>query len=798
MKTVKVVLKILILIVIIVVVGGLIYLYRFKTKALPDYNARLNIENLSDQVIVYRDQLAIPHIYAQNESDLYTAVGYVMAQDRLWQMDLIRRITLGQLSEVLDPGLVNADLLFRALRFSKKSELVLANTEPEIVECIEAYCDGVNQFVKTHSDKLPFEFNLLGYKPEPWTPVHVANMIGYMAWDLSTAWDTEVTLYKIAQKVDTVRYRELWPDMDFQPTTIFPTYMMQHELDIESALSEVNKVIDDLGLQVFSGSNNWVVSGKKSTTGAPLLANDMHLGLNAPGIWYQMHQMVKGGLNVTGVVLPGQPFVICGHNNNIAWGMTNVMLDDMDFYMETINPDDENQYRLNGQWKELEIVKEKIKVKGSEQDTVLVNKFTHRGPVVGSFKGISDKSISMRWVGNNFSNELKSVYLLNRAQDWFDFREACSTFTSIAQNIIYADKAGNIGLQISAGVPIREGNGIVVYPGDTTQFDWKGIVPFVELPYSLNPESGMLSSANNRTVGNEYPYYISHWFDLPNRIERIREMLSAKEKLSVDDFKAMQADCQSVFARKFNPVFVNALKQGDWNDKELNAIEFLKNWDQVLTAESSAALIFEELYRQLMISVFKDELGDDLYKALIVQKLLPTYLLDKVRVSKTSAWLDNVNTPDTIETLDDDIRTAFKLSIARLSEIEGNDLAKWQWGHLHTLTLKHPLGSVKIVDKIFKVNRGPFAVKGSFHTVGPYSYPMNNAYLANHGASERHIFNLANWDSSQTVIPTGTSGIAASEFYCDQTKMYIHNEYHPDWFSLDEVRKNSRFISILK
>lgn len=798
MKAIRIIFSVLAIVLVIAVVGGVIFLNHVKRKALPDYNAVLDLENMLDEVTVYRDAWAIPHVVAKNETDLYRAVGYVMAQDRLFQMDLMRRITTGRLSEVLDPGLVNADLMFRSLRFSEKSERMLAQTDPEIMRCLEAYCDGVNQYLEKNKKKLPFEFTLLGYTPEPWTPVNIANMVGYMAWDLSMAWDTEVTLYKIGQQVDSARFQELLPDLAYQPTAIFPDFMQNQKLEFQSALGEVKQVVDELGLQVFSGSNNWAVAGNKSESGHPMLANDMHLGLMAPGVWYQMHQMVEGGLNVTGVVLPGQPFVVCGHNEHIAWGMTNVMLDDIDFYLETLNPDNENQYKLNGEWKDLEVVEERIRVKGRDTDTMMVNRFTHRGPVISRFRGVKDKVISMRWVGNDFSNEILSVYQFNRARNWEEFRAACSHFTSVAQNIVYADTEGNIGLQTSAGVPIREGIGILIYPGDTTQYDWQGNVPFEELPFSYNPENGMVSSANNRTAGPDYPYYISVWFDLPNRIERIRELLAAKEKLSVEDFKAIQADCQSIFARKFNPVFMEALEKSSWSGAEQEALELLKEWDNELGIESPAALIFEQLYKDWMHTVFHDELGDDLYAALIKQDLLPSYLLDETRTTHTSAWFDDVSTSGKAESMDESIQAAFSKTVATLLAAQGPIVAQWQWGKAHTLTLKHPMGGNKMVARLFGVNRGPFPVKGSFHTVGPYSYPMDDAFNANHGASHRHIYTTGNWDASQTVIPTGTSGIPASEHYCDQTKMYLNNEYHPDLFTLDAVKQGARYTSVLR
>jgi len=488
MKILKRILTILLVVIVLAAAAGMIFINSVKTRALPDYNANVDLENLSAPVTVFRDSLGIPHIYANNEEDLYRTVGYVMATDRMWQMDLMRRITLGRLSEVLDPGLVEADLLFRALDFSKKSRQVIAQTDPEMLRCVEAFTDGVNQYIEQNQKKLSFEFTMLGYKPDPWEVLHSFNLIGYMAWDLSSGWNTDMALYKIQQVVSDTLFRELLPDMKLQDIPVFPEFMSSdNTLEVQSAISDAIGIIEELGLQVFEASNNWAVSGKKSETGMPIMANDMHLGLMAPGIWYQMHQVIEGELNVTGVALPGAPYIIAGHNQDIGWGMTNVTVDDLDFYLETINPADSNQYLLDGEWQDMRIVKEEISVKGEEEPVIRINRYTHRGPVVSGFKNVRDKVMSASWQGNEFSNELRTVHLLNRAANWEDFRNAVKSFNSVSQNIVYADRFGNIGLQTAAGVPIRHSGGILVYPGDTSLYDWQGAVPFEELPYSYNP-----------------------------------------------------------------------------------------------------------------------------------------------------------------------------------------------------------------------------------------------------------------------------------------------------------------------
>jgi len=796
MKILKRILTIIVIVIVLAIAGGMIFLSSIKTRALPDYNAAYDLEHLSAPVSVFRDSMGIPHIYADNEEDLYRTVGYVMAQDRLWQMDLMRRITLGRLSEVLDPGLVEADQLFRALDFPKKSRMVIAQTDPDILLCMEAFTDGINQFITQNLKRLSFEFTMLGYKPDLWEVEHTFNLIGYMAWDLSSGWNTDMSLYKIQQAVSDTLFRELLPDLMFQDIPVFPEYMSSdNTLELESGMSAAIGIIDELGLQVFKASNNWAVSGEKSETGMPIMSNDMHLGLMSPGIWYQMHQVIEGKLNVTGVALPGGPFIIAGHNEDIGWGMTNVAVDDLDFYLETINPADSNQYLLDGDWKDMRIVKEEISVKGADEPAVRFNRFTHRGPVISEFKGVKDKVMSASWQGNEFSNEIRTIYLLNRAGNWEEFRDALSTFSSVSQNVVYADRFGNIGLQTSAGIPIRHSGGILVYPGDTSLYDWQGVVPFEELPNSYNPECGYVSSANNKTVDDDYPYYIGSWFSLPWRIGRIREMLDEKEVFGTEDFKRMLRDQHSHFAMYMTPLYLDALQAHSLGEYQ-EAYEALAGWDYDMQASSSAALIFEIMFMELNRAMFEDELGDD-YRQLAYNPIAKN-LIEKTRVTGQSLWCDNVNTPDITESFHDNIRTAFQQSMDTLTSMYGPEVKSWEWGQLHKVALMHPMGGVPIVEKLFKVNRGPYSIGGSSHTVCPYSYPKGSSFVADHGASERHIFHTADWDRSLTVIPTGISGIPASPHYLDQTKLYLNNQFHRDHFSREAVESNYLYKAVFE
>ncbi len=776
---------------------GILYVRQLSRKGLPDYNAEVKLEGMLGQVTVYRDAYAVPHIYAENEEDLYRATGYVMAQDRLWQMDLFRRATTGRLSEIFGPDLVETDLLMRALRIPEKSQKVLNRQSQEVLEALEAFSDGVNQFIEKHRNELPLEFSLLGYKPEDWAPEHTINLIGYMAWDLTFPWESEALVFKIIQKIgrNNPKLIELVPDLSLQKTLGYPKFRLgKTELELSINLLESSHKLKELGLVVFSGSNNWAVSGKKSTTGKPLFANDMHLDLFVPGIWYQMHQVIEGKLNVTGVCLAGAPSVVAGHNQRIAWGMTNAMVDDMDFYLETIHPDNPNMYRFNGEWCEMEVRTEKILIKGGNIAEKTL-RFTHRGPIISGFKNLGEHTLSMRWIGNDFSNEVYSVYWLNRARNWEEFKHAAKYFFAVSQNINYADVDGNIGLYYCAGVPIRKGKGHFVFPGETDEYDWTGFVPFEELPHVYNPESGHVSSANNRATDETYPYYISTWFLPPHRIERIREMLEGKDKLYIDDFKSMQADLHSTLVDDILGDILGELKHlENLSQPEREALGLLMSWPGDLTGDSAAAAVFEKMLYHLTKNLIQDELGDKLLNEFIGIQTLYLNLLVKMFNDKHSLWCDDVNTADIEEDLSHVVQKSFRDTVQDLVTNRGEDLEDWEWGKIHKLHLDHPIGSVKILDRVFRLNRGPFPVGGSSHTVCPFFYSFKD-FVSKSGASHRHIFSLANWDESWTVIPTGVSGVPASPHYCDQTSLYLKNQYHHDYISRNLIERSAFYVT---
>lgn len=778
--------------VILVTVVLVLIINRVSTKALPDYQAVLSTKRISDTVKVLRDANAIPHIYAQTDTDVYFATGVCMAQDRLWQMDLLRRVTTGRLSEIFGEEFVDTDQLLRALRFTRKSESLLPVLNTNEKQALMAFTNGVNYYIEQLNGKLPLEFSLLGYHPEPWHPIHSLNLIGYMAWDLKAGW-SQVFLEELKQHLKPELYKELLPSHLPSAPTVFP----QSGINWYKSSLLANNKLNELQVQVFSGSNTWAINGHKSGNGKPLLANDMHLGYNIPGIWYQVHQCSDQGLHVTGVAIPGQPFIIAGHNDSIAWGLTNTYVDNVDFYIETMHPHDTNLYKLNGQWKKLNYKKELITTKKGKT-FVRYNAFTHRGPVISSFKKYPKKTVSMRWVGDVTSNEFSSIYKVNRAHNWHEFLAAFKPFKSISQNISYADAAGNIGLYCAAGIPIRKrGYSSFFLPGDTTLYDWQGLVPDNQLPVMYKPAIGYIVAANNKTTPNNYPYHVGSWYDQPYRYRRITQMLETDSLITGTDFMKMQSDNINLLAAEVIPDIVTIFENSHIT-LDVHQLEFymqMKEWNYSMSKSSIVASFFEAFYYQFLKAVFLDEMGENNFTQFVENGLLHKVAFSNVWRRKNSLWYNNINTPEK-----EDFTTIVKNTWFKTFQQLTNNTANtrhWNWGTQHLLTLQHPLAKVNILNKLFKLNRGSFPMPGCANTITNYKNVPGNPWEIIHGASQRHIYNTAYWDSSYSIIPTGISGMPASKYYCNQTKLYVNGKYHTDWFSQLAVQKNSKYLMLI-
>ncbi len=786
-----------ILIGILILLGAVVavvfwYVHHLRGAALPVSGGERLLTGLRQPVTVYHDSVGTPHIYAANAHDLYFVTGYLMAGDRMWQMDLLRRVGQGRLSEILGRDLLETDVLLRKLRIPDNAQRSYQHLPDSIQKALNAFADGVNAYLKMQGDDLPFEFKILGYRPEAWDPRHCLYLVGYMAWDLETGFRMEAISHAIREKAGPSRWKGILPPDEKMPPYVYqaiPKGIFGPDTVVTTAMARLRA----LAPPIFEASNNWVIAPKKSATGTPLFSNDMHLGLSIPGIWWRAHQHIEGELDVTGVLLPGVPLVVAGHNDRIAWGMTNVMLDGADFYVETIDPADPDRYRLDGQWKKMKVVEETFHIKGEDSPVVRRLRFTHRGPILTEVNQITTPPLSMRWVGNELPEAPIALYRLNRASDWEEFRDAVRHFTTVSQNIAYADVEGNIGLQMVGSVPVRQGHPYLFFPGDTSAYDWTGFVPFDSLPYEYNPSRGFVASANQATA-RDLRYYISMWQYLPYRARRIHQFIKAHEKLTVDDIRTLLNDHYSMQAHDLRPPILKILNAFDgWNAAEKKALRILKAWDLRYETDHPAPLLFESTLRHLMEEAARDEMGDTLFRQFRELRLYQIYFLHNLLVSHTAgAWADRVTTPQQ-ETLSTIVVAAFRKAVEEVLE-KYADIEDARWGQQHQLALQHPLGKVRLLDLAFHLNRY-LPAPGHGHTVNPFNYSWNAPYYSRHGASQKHIYVPGRWDAGRSILPTGQSGIPASPDYCNQTKAYVNGELFPDRFSTDAVRKHARDIT---
>ncbi len=823
-----------VLILVIVAGGAFTWVAR---RSLPVTSGRLTVSpagpglasGVSAPVNIYRDSYSVPHIFAQTMEDAFFAQGYVQAQDRLWEMDLSRRAVRGRLAEIFGESYVSADVFLRTLGFLRTAEGTYGLLDAGTKSLLQAYADGVNAFLKDAGGELPLEFTILGYKPDPWTPVDSLAIGKYMAWVLGGNLSTELFFMALNTKVGPERAAELFPVYpEYGPITIpssqsatpvsrtdeveeetsllaqSPALPLQTFLDMADTIDQSRFDASTFGL----GSNDWVLSGSRTTTGQPLLANDMHLEIKQPAIWYQNHISVAGKMNVTGVMFPGIPGVVAGHNDHIAWGETNVGPDVQDLYIEKPNPKDPTEFEYEGKWEKATVIPEDIKVKGKTQPVHKEILVTRHGPIItGLFPG-ADQPLALRWTAYEKSFEVKAILAMDQARNWQEWTDALKYFWTPAQNFVYADVDGNIGYKANGLYPIRKkGNGLFPVPGWAGEYEWQGYVPMDQVPTLFNPPDGFIATANNRVAGPDYPYFISSEWSSPYRIMSIRSYLTSKPKLSLDDMQALQNYTGNAQAKLLAPVIQKALKEKDVlaeaglpADQQTAAKAALVALDSYFTKEifndaagSVGPSVYHDLYRKLLEATFQDEMGPDLFKRYIGAGTA-TNTLDRMLTGAdpNQKWFDDIATSGKVETAGDCIRKAFGMAVAELTKVAGPDEAKWTWGRLHTITFDHPMGARKPLDKLFNV--GPLPVDGSWATPKAESFSLGSApFPVTSAAPWRFTVDLSAMggagQGSMDVMAVGESGQRFSSHYADQRNLWMSGKYKTMPFTEDALKK---------
>lgn len=755
--------------------------YYLVTRSFPKTSGSESAQGLQARVQIYRDQYGVPHIFAESDHDGYFAVGYVHAQERLWQMELVRRAGMGRLSEILGEAALPADKMFRTLGLWRWAEQNAVDLDPDVRSALQAYTDGVNAYINSHKGKYPIEFDMLGFDPEAWTIQQTLVISRLMAWELNFSRWTDVLMGIFVQKFGEERARELFPYWPADAPYIVPREGKRRSVSLlprqlMNADMAYRKLVG-LG-DASSGSNAWAISGEKTMSGKPIVANDPHLMLMAPGRWYEL-QLHTPDVDVAGATIAGVPFVIIGRNERIAWGVTNAMMDDADYYVEEVDSVQyPTKYRFNNEWYPIRQYVDTIVVRDS-LPVVYTSYWTRHGPIVNRMEPtarLSSQLIAMRWTGEDQSDEAKSFYLIDRARNWEDFRSALRSFGSPAQNFVYGDVDGNIGYYTGGRLPIRPTkSGILPFPGYTSQYDWKGYVPFDKMPQSFDPADGIIVTANNKIIDDSYPYYISSNWEPPWRAMRINELLKTQDKFSVEDMQRIQTDLISLQAHELVPVILKAFDSVDVQDQDVKtALTYFRTWNFDMKKTDVATTLFEDFFLKAIHNTFDDEFGGQLLSLYDTLATVPMTVMTGLLLKDSSPWFDNITTPE-VESKNDIVRKSLEDAVYDLKGLLGGELKEWQWGRLHKVEFKHVFGANKLLRPMFDV--GPFEVGGSHATVWKGDYSLNRPYANTVGPSTRQIFDLADANNTRSVTPPGESGQAFYKHYDDQVQLWLLGEY---------------------
>lgn len=776
----------------------------YRGSSLPQVDGTLRLTGLNARVDIVRDTEGIPHIYAKSTSDAYFALGFVHAQDRLWQLEMNRRIAAGRIAEILGESAADTDRFLRTLGVRRNAERILSNLSHDTRSALDAYARGVNAYLTNRKGPLPPEFLLTGAPPpQPWEPADSIGWQTMMAWDLGGNWTQELLRMRLAQRLSMQQINEFlspYPG-DSAPQTRDYTILYRELTGTSQQLAAVASVAPPSYVDGM-GSNNWVVAGALSETGKPLLANDPHLGLSAPALWYFAH-LSAPGLNVIGATLPGIPTIVLGRTDRIAWGFTNTGPDVQDLYIERINSANNKQYQTPDGWADFATRTEIIKVKGKTDITLEVRETRH-GPVISGALPILSRAaldakkyvVAFAWTALRADDlSLQSGIRLNRARNWLEFLDAVRDFGAPQQNMVYADIDGNIGFVAPAHIPLRKPDndlkGLAPAPGWDARYDWAGFIPFDALPRKFNPPARRIVTANQKIVDNDYPYFLTSEWTLPYRSMRITELLDAKPRHSMDSFATMQKDDVSLAAQELLPILRKTVPK---SQRAKAALAQLAEWNGAMDAKRSEPLIFNAWLREASHRIFADELGEALMKDYWdlrnVHRSMVLVLQDKDGMGK---WCADVTRGEAgrMQSCGDVLSTSLETALVELERRYGPDMADWHWGTAHVARSEHrPFSKVKGLSTFFDIR---IASPGDSYTVNVGRYNLRDEkdpFVNHHAASLRAIYDLSNLENSRFMHSTGQSGNVLSPLYRNYAQRWAAVDYVPMKTRREEVEKD--------
>lgn len=760
--------------------------YTYLKKQTPVYSGDLKIAGLEATTEVLFDDFGVPHIYAHSGEDAYLALGYLHAQERLFQMELIKRLISGRLAEILGPDLIETDTYYRTLGMRKEAERLaneqLANASPQMKKEFMAYLKGINNFIQEGTT--PVEFKLLGMDKEAYTSTDAFCTLVYMAMGFANGYESDIILQQIHQKFGPEYLKDWYCNYEN-----FVPYSHSDSLQIGEIITPI---LGKSTIPIWTGSNAWTISPEKSKSGRALFANDTHIGFSQPSVWYEAY-LEYPGRKFYGDYLAGVPFAPIGHNEDISWGMTIFPVDITDIYKEKINPENPNQYWFVDHWKDMEVYAETIRVKG-EDDINIEVKRTHHGPIINEvFDNMENQAASFWWTLYHLpANSFTCFYNMGHASNIDEARSAAATNDILGLNIMYADKEDNIAWWASCKIPKRPEhvNAALFLDGASGKDELLGYYDFSENPQEENPERGYIVSANNEPVFDSTRF--AGYYLPQNRYERLSKLIAAKDNWDVESMKSLQADITSDRYAIVSNYLAQVLSQNKALSSYAEHIELLKNWKGEYNKNSAAAVLYTKLQYWISFMALSDELGDDAFNDIIEDyTYLKSYPL--LVQNENSPYWDNITT-DQKENQKQILEEAFIKSIKELNEQFGKDTKKWNWGTIHRLTHHHAIGKKKPFDKIFNV--GDFEMPGGDDSPNKLKYKPSpdGVYPITGGAALRILMDFADIEHSLNILPTGQSGNFMSPHYDDQAAMFAHNEYHVQIMRRDELEKTGKTL----
>ena len=785
----------LVLTVLLLVLATLATWY-VRTK-LPQRSGSLALTQLTAPVTVDYDERGVPHIQAQNQPDLYRALGYVHAQDRLFQMEMVRRLARGELAEVLGPKLVEVDRLFRTLGIRAHADAVAPKLDPAspATQALLAYLDGVNQFQASHP--APMEFDLLGIPKRPFTPADTVAISGYLSYTFAAAFRTEPVLTFIRDQLGP-NYLNAF-DLEWHPEGVV-TSRPSSTADFKPAdwqgltrLATLSQqTLEELGLPQFEGSNAWALSGQRTSSGKPLLAGDPHIGYSTPSVWYEAH-LSAPGYELYGHYQALNPMALLGHNQNFGWSLTMFQNDDIDLVAEKVNPANANQVSIGGQWVELQSRDETILVKGAPPVTLTLRRSPH-GPIITDVfqDSLGSTPVAMWWAFLETENPvLDAFYELNRADTLAKARAASSKIHAPGLNVVWASASGDIGWWAAAKLPIRPPNvnPSFILDGSTREADKTGFYRFADNPQEENPARGYIMSANHQPKppsGVPVPGY----YNLSDRAQELEDQLTAPGVLwNLQNSQAVQLDSRHGYGPRVLAPLLTTLRQVVTDPSERAMVEALGQWDGDHRVGDIVSTVFNQFLYELAKAAFADELGEAQFKNLLRIRALD-FALPRLAAEPGSPWWDVRGTP-AVETRADIVKAAWQGSMAHLKHTLGNDPTTWRWGRAHTLTHAHPLAAQKPLDKLFNV--GPFPAPGGRETPNNLAQSVGSApWAVSFGPSTRRLIDFADAGKALGINPVGQSGVLFDNHYQDQAKTFVAGGYVVQHLGAQDVRANTR------